>query len=256
MLKLISVDLQADFGFFRKPDANATINLSYNIIHKPALLGLLGAVIGLKGYEEKNKTPEYFEKLSHLKVGIEPLCHDKGNFQKTIIKYSNTVGYANKNSTFLTEEATLIKPVFRIYLLLDSDNLIEGSLLSNLENGKAEFIPYFGKNEFYAWWDISSFKEYSFSQATNTGNSIIVKGIFIKRDSINNQKDQIEVDIMSFIDEEPPFIYMERLPEDFDFKLFQYNISEFVFTTFRIKNTIKISNLYYLEEVDSYVQLI
>ncbi|MDD3772535.1 MAG: CRISPR-associated protein Cas5, partial [Weeksellaceae bacterium] len=53
MEKLISIDLKADFGFFRKPDTNNTINLSYNIIHKPAILGILGAIIGLEGYTEK-----------------------------------------------------------------------------------------------------------------------------------------------------------------------------------------------------------
>ncbi len=48
--KLISFDLQGDFGFFRKPDVNDGIQLGYNLIHKPSVLGLLGAIIGLQGY--------------------------------------------------------------------------------------------------------------------------------------------------------------------------------------------------------------
>lgn len=93
------------------------------------------------------------EKLKELKVGIEPLNHERGNFQKTIIKYSNTVGYANKNTNFLTEEATLIKPSYRVYLLLDLENEHHSKLYKYLKEGKAEFLPYFGKNEFYAWWE-------------------------------------------------------------------------------------------------------
>jgi CRISPR-associated protein Cas5h len=114
MERLISIDLKSDFGFFRKPDVNNTVNLSYNMLHKPALLGILGAVVGLDGYKEKGKIPRYYEVLKDLRIGIEPLGHEKGNFGKTVIKYSNTLGYANSRSTYLTEEATLIKPSYRV----------------------------------------------------------------------------------------------------------------------------------------------
>ena len=103
-MKLVSFDIEADFGFFRKPDTNNTINLSYNLIHKPAILGIFGAILGLEGYKEKGKLPQYYELLKSLKVGVQPLNHEKGNFLKTNIKYSNTVGYANKGTNFLTEE--------------------------------------------------------------------------------------------------------------------------------------------------------
>ena len=101
-MKLISFDLKADFAFFRIPDTNATINLSYNIIHRPAVLGVLGAIIGLDGYKEKGKLPQYYDLLKDVRIGVEPLNHDKGNYSKTNIKYSNTVGYANKGTNFLT----------------------------------------------------------------------------------------------------------------------------------------------------------
>ena len=80
--RLISFDLQADFGFFKKPDYNDGMLLTYNMLHKPALLGLLGAVIGLQGYRKKGELPEYYQHLEELSVGIEPLekRHEKGNF--------------------------------------------------------------------------------------------------------------------------------------------------------------------------------
>ena len=46
-MKLISIELKSDFGFFKKPDINDSIYLTYNMIHKPALLGLFGAIYGL-----------------------------------------------------------------------------------------------------------------------------------------------------------------------------------------------------------------
>ena len=51
--RLISFDIQADFGFFKKPDYNDGVLLTYNMLHKPALLGILGAIIGLRGYRKK-----------------------------------------------------------------------------------------------------------------------------------------------------------------------------------------------------------
>lgn len=147
MKKIISVDFKADFGFFRKPDANNTVNLSYNILHKPALLGILGAIVGLDGYKELGKMPDYYNVLKDVKVGIEPLEHEKGIYQKTVIKYTNTVGYANNGSNYLTEEATLIKPTFRVYVLLNTE---KDRRRSNSGAGKLRLIAISRKNNFFA----------------------------------------------------------------------------------------------------------
>ncbi|HMT54213.1 MAG TPA: type I-B CRISPR-associated protein Cas5b [Saprospiraceae bacterium] len=256
MQKLISVDFKADFGFFRKPDANNTINLSYNIAHKPAILGIFGAIIGMDGYQERGKIPEYYNKLSHIGIGITPLGHEKGNFQKTVIKYSNTVGYANKGSNYLTEEATLIKPTYRIYAILDLENEHEQKLYEYLRNGYSEFIPYFGKNEHYAWWELESFKDYEFIEKDSDNDSIFIKTTFIKENVVKDHKADAFFDMVSFMDEELPFMYFERLPKDFDQDLFQYNLDEYVLTTFRLNNSIGIRNLYFLKNENCYVQLI
>lgn len=62
-MSLISIDLKSGFGFFKKPDINDSIYLTYNMIHKPALLGLLGAVLGLGGHKSYGKLPQYYEEL-------------------------------------------------------------------------------------------------------------------------------------------------------------------------------------------------
>ncbi|MGN6494792.1 MAG: CRISPR-associated protein Cas5 [Agriterribacter sp.] len=254
MEKLISVDFKSDFGFFRKPDANNTISLSYTILHKPALLGILGAIVGLDGYKEKGKLPRYFEVFKAVKVGVEPRNHEKGNFQKTVIKYSNTVGYANNGSTFLTEEATLIKPRYRVYLLLNTEDKFQDILYTNLKEGKAEYLPYFGKNEFSAWWE--DFKEYSFKEIKKAEEDYEVKTVFLKQDLIKEQKGELTFDFMSFHINETPFMFFERLPKNFDEELFQYDLGDFVFTTWRMKSSTKIDNLYYLIDMEYYVQLL
>lgn len=256
-MKLISFDLQSEFGFFRKPESNNTLNVSYNIIHRPATLGILGAIIGLEGYREKGKFPEYYEKLKHLKIGIAPLAHGQGNYIKTPIKYSNTVGYANKGANFLTEELTLINPKYRIFLLLNPEVHEEQLLFKNLENTKAEFIPYLGKNEFTAWWD--NFQEYTFTEIDET-QSITGKiaTLFIRNQVVKKSISKADMGILDLATEdfeELPFMYFERLPIDFDLELIQYRMEEMVFTNQRIKNLESFSDLWYLNDLDVYVQL-
>ncbi len=263
-MKLISFDIESDFGFFRKPESNKTLNVSYNMIHRPAILGILGAIIGLEGYKEKEEFPEYYKRLNHLKIGITPLNHEQGNYLKTSIKYSNTVGYANKDvfnkgTTFLTEELTLVAPKYRIFLFLVMDNDDEVLLYNSLKDGKSEFIPYFGKNEFTAWW--GNFMEHEFSEV-NSESQLIGKleTLFMRNQII---KDNVEEDNLSFLDvigaddfDDLPFMYFERLPVDFDLNLIQYQVEEMVYTNYKIKNLEKLPNLFYLEKLDSYAQLI
>ena len=141
--KLISFDLRADCGFLKKPDYNEGMLLTYNMLHKPALLGTLGAIIGLEGYRKKGELPEYYQLLKDIPVGIAPLVgyHEKGNFKKTAVKYSNTVGYANKDGNLLVEETMLLKPAYRCFLLLSLENKEQVKLYEFLQAGEAEYIP-------------------------------------------------------------------------------------------------------------------
>jgi len=255
-MKLISFDLKADFAFFRKPDTNATINLSYNIIHRPAVLGILGAIIGLDGYKEKGKMPQYYQVLKDVKIGIEPLNHEKGIYVKTNIKYSNTVGYANKGTTFLTEELTLVKPEYRIYLLLDEKDSYQKQLAENIKDGCSEYIPYLGKNEFMAWWSSDSYKEYHFSEKKIQNESVKILSIFQKKNVLKDNLEAPFLDLLNFDKDETPFIYFERLPKDFDLNLMQYDMAEFVYSNFRISKENTLDNLFFLEELNAYVQLL
>lgn len=260
MQKLISIDLEANFGFLRKPDINDGISLSYNMLHKPALLGILGAILGLEGYTQTGVVPEYYERLKDLPVGISPLRHEAGNFNKTVIKYSNTIGYANKGATFLTEEATLIAPAYRCYLLLDMEQDLHLQLYHHLKTGQATYIPYLGKNEFLAWWDQEQgFREYEFEQKAPSAGSFRIDSIFVKSlDALADIKDDADdfgFDFMSSDLGEDTFMYFERLPIGFDMELKQYELAKFVLTSFKLRAPSNIQNLYYLSQEDVYIQL-
>ncbi|MFC0181949.1 CRISPR-associated protein Cas5 [Pseudarcicella hirudinis] len=80
--RILSFDLRANFACFKKPDVNDGIILTFNCLHKPALLGILGAIIGLKGY---NKKENFQNIIKHLKICPLELNHLKDFTKKEIL---------------------------------------------------------------------------------------------------------------------------------------------------------------------------
>lgn len=235
--KLISFDLKAEFGFFKKPDINDGLYLTYNMLHRPALLGILGAIAGLEGYQENGVLPKYYKKLKDLKVGIEPLDSDKGNYTKDIVRYNNSTGFASDESggNLIVTEQILIKPAYRCYLLLDIDEEIENKLYVNLKSYQAEFLPYMGKNDFSAWWE--NFTEYSFS-AFDYSSNYIIASIFSKTEAAS----KFVVKSMSmFLPSEPTWLYFEKIPVCFDEQLFQYSYADFVYSNAKFSKDMNMS---------------
>lgn len=245
---LISFDLRAGFGVFKKPDVNEGLQPTFNMLHKPALLGILGAIAGLEGYQQRSEFPAYYRALKNLKVGIEPLDHEKGNFTKTVIKYTNTVGYANADGNLIVTEQTLRSPAYRCYLLPDLDNPVQARLHDSILSGEAEFLPYFGKNECSAWWEIDSVKGYHF-RPFQADTDFRVNSIFIREYPVRSQrvKPRISPSTRSILNA-ASFSCFERLPLDFfsdDKRSFvQYELAEFVFTDWVLQKDSVIHDLY------------
>ena len=256
---IISFDLRADFACFKKPDINEGTILTFNSLHKPALLGVLGAIVGLKGYNKRGEFPEYYQAFKDLPIGIEPIegFHEKGNFSKTNIKYTNTVGYANADGTLIITEQTLIKPAFRCYIMVDDEIEHQAILKERILNGESVYLPYLGKNEFSAWWDIETVKEYQYSEVKELTNSYEVSSLFIKNFTLKDKQEE-EKDDFNFLDMSEPkqiFIFFERLPIGFDEKLFQYQLEKFSCTNINFIPSKILSSLYFLKDTSKYVQL-
>ena len=179
-MEAISFILSGKTAHFKKPDVNSYVYFTYNNIHKPALCGLLGAILGLGGYtqlfnevdsitkeisqktgmkknelkeklkQKETEFPEYYKKLSNLKISIKPLSQN-GYFSKKVQVFNNSVGYASKEQggNLIVREQWLENPRWQI-LLLDDDS-IERDLFDKLKdyliNSKTEFLPYLGKND-------------------------------------------------------------------------------------------------------------
>jgi CRISPR-associated protein Cas5h len=170
-MKAVTFKLSGKTACFRKPDVNQYAYFTYNNIHKPALLGLLGAILGLGGHiqlhnenrriKEENKSikkqadkkplnigyPEFYEKLHHLKISITPLV-PHGYFSKKIQVFNNSVGYASKEmgGNLIVREQWLENPVWQI-MILDDGSEVFSELKEYLIKGKSVFVPYLGKND-------------------------------------------------------------------------------------------------------------
>ena len=234
--KLISFDLKAEMGFFKKPDINSgiykgiscSLSMSYNMLHKPVLLGILGAIAGLQGYQKNGSFPVYYQRLKHLKIGVAPLGSDNGNFTKDIVTYNNGTGFASSEGegNLVVREQILIKPSYRCYLLLNLDNEAEKVLYDRIAKYEAEFLPYMGKNDFSAWWE--NVREYDFARFSGNANYKITS-IFAKTEAVSDFIVR-SMSIFSKESKEPMFIYFERLPIGFDEQLMQYNYADFVYS--------------------------
>ena len=153
-MEVLKFNLSGRTAFFKKPDVNTYLYFTYGSIHKMAVLGILGAIMGMGGYnqqnESKSKFPEFYEKLKELKISIVPK-NEKGYIPKKVQVFNNSVGYASKEQggNLIIKEQWLESPNWDIYIIID-DSDINKELKRRLEELNFEFIPYLGKNDHFA----------------------------------------------------------------------------------------------------------
>ena len=153
-MKCLKFRLRGKTACFRRAEFNTYGYFTYNNIHKPALLGMLGAIAGYGGYAQQGKDdvyPEYYAMLKELKVSIVPLNSNKGVFPKKIQTFNNSVGYANEHDggNLVVREQWLEDPCWDIYIMDDGSDGYK-NVAEHILASKAEFIPYLGKNDHIA----------------------------------------------------------------------------------------------------------
>ncbi|MGL4991469.1 MAG: type I-B CRISPR-associated protein Cas5b, partial [Sarcina sp.] len=217
-------------AFFKKPDVNSNVYFTYGSIHKVALLGMFGAIIGYSGYNKidllnKNKSiyPEFYEKLKDLKVAIEP--NNKNNsINKKIQVFNNSVGYASQEAggNLIVKEQWLENPSWNIYVLLDNEEALK--LKEEILNRRAKFIPYLGKNDHIANIDnIEVIKDVI--ETTNFEN---IHSLF-KKGSVKTE----------FDDESDEYFYryQEYLPMSLNEVTSLYEFENFIYTNMLVDDT-------------------
>lgn len=204
-MKILKFNLSGDFAFFKNESINDMYE-TYPHIHKPALLGMFGAILGYDGYaqtqkifnktDEENIFPEYYKKLKDIKVGIVPKEY---SFPKIIENFNNSTGMFNrvadtrnggKNGTnLIVEQVWLEKPSWDIYLIVDNPE--SEKIMDSIINSKSVYHLYLGINNHFA--DISDINVYEGIE--NKEKAIIINSI-VKENEIKEIKGRVENEIM------------------------------------------------------------
>ncbi len=251
-MNALSFEIGGKTAIFKKPDVNAYAYFTYNNIHKPALLGILGAIIGLAGYTklyEDNRGlkkgdlgyndgfAEFYEKLKHLKVSIIPLA-ENGYFTKKIQTFNNSVGYASfeQGGNLVVREQWLENPKWKIIILDDGTYEYE-KIKDYFLNAKAEFIPYLGKNDHIA--NIDKVEEIVLSNIDNSSEINNINSLFIE--------DYFDIETRAGR-RITPFLFKEIFPTSLQEEYHFYEYESFIFTNQKLKLIKDYEHLYSLEE--------
>lgn len=165
--KLLIFDISSEYGHFRKFNTT-TSPLTYSFPTRPAIAGLIGAIIGIERETGTNKYKEGSvplpELLSRQNTSIAVQLQapvKKTNIGFNLVSTKNFRDYFNindkdakgsiKDSYRRTQiEFELLKnPSFRIFISWENKDLFQ-KLIENVKQNKTHFTPYLGLSQFMA----------------------------------------------------------------------------------------------------------
>lgn len=229
-MDILKFTLGGRTAFFKKPEVNTYYSFTFGNIHKIALLGVFGAVLGYKGYAQtdyKNEVyPEFYSKLKDIHYSIIPISQD-GFIRKKIQQFNNSVGYASKElgGNLIVKEQWLENPKWDIFIKLDSETAIE--LADAIMSRRCIFVPYLGKNDHPA--DISNvsiIRECRIIDEYIKIDSLFTKNLveYGDQEDFDNEYQDVKL-----------FKYEENLPVELDEKTQMYRFDSFVNTNLPIE---------------------
>jgi CRISPR-associated protein Cas5h len=236
-VEAIYFKLSGKTAFFKKPDVNVNTYFTYNNIHKVALLGILGAVIGLGGHIQQSRKlaekggdqeyPEFYNKLKNLKVAIIPFG-ERGYFTKKIQVFNNGVGYASKEAggNLIVREQWLENPAWGIYLLNNGgiEEEIFVKLRDYLLSKRCTYVPYLGKNDHPAVISNCEVVELQEEDMPEKIDSLF-------------QYDQVVIGELPASDDEAAFFFKEFSPVALSANYNYYEFRELSYTNLMVEET-------------------
>lgn len=235
-MKILRFTLSGRQAFFKQPEVNTYYYFTYGHIHKVALLGMLGAILGYSGYtgqtfgslhdrnKEMAKFPEFYDRLKNLKISIIPVCNN-GNFPKKMVSFNNSVGYASKEQggNLIIKQQWLENPKWYVYIMLDCEEAQKAA--DSILHRKCVYMPYLGTNDHPA--DIIE--------------AAVISGEMVSQpEHIDSffTKGTAEVDLDDF-EQENPFKYEENLPCGLDEELNMYVFKRYTLTNLSVTKAYK-----------------
>lgn len=236
-MEILRFTLSGKNAFFKKPEVNSYCYYTYGNIHKVALMGIFGAILGYGGYtqmqgfekvkkrkEVSQSFPEFYEKLKDLKLSILPAAdYKKGYIPKKVQTFNNSVGYASKElgGNLIVKEQWLENPKWEICVLIDSDEAEK--VKHAICRGTCVYYPYLGKND-----HLADIKEVRVEDAQETKLELGRLDCFFPKDEVCLA--DLDFDEIEEMDAFSEFKYEEALPYGMDGWTNHYLMRTFMYT--------------------------
>lgn len=146
-MEALKFDLYGKVAHFKNPEYNLKVEVSYDNIPKPVVIGILGSILGFRGRESAKKLGyiEYWESLKDTQIAIVP---HKARWRKHIDELTNSTGFGNKGENQIVRRQILENVRWTVYVLRDSmDESNWNRLLDMLNKRKSSYPIYLGKTE-------------------------------------------------------------------------------------------------------------
>jgi CRISPR-associated protein Cas5h len=149
-------DVESEYGHFRKFNTT-TSPLTYSIPTRPAVIGLVGAVLGIEREVANGTVAKGKKSLSELfsKANASVAVQLLNPVKKVNIGFNLLDTEKTASSFFNVKQRTQIEfellkhPRFRIFISC-VDEVIQEKLTEALKHGKSHFSPYLGLSQFTA----------------------------------------------------------------------------------------------------------
>ncbi len=192
--EVLIFDISSEYGHFRKYNTT-TSPLTYSIPPRPAIVGILGAILGIEREIDVGKYPQgvvpvnklFSKENSGIAVQIlNPVR--KVNVGMNLINTKKSFYDLTKAGRTQINFELLKDAKFRIYVAIE-DNEIFSELEKRLKNKQHHFTPYLGLAQFTATIDFVDKKELKLQQADTNDYVEVVTAVNLSQIQAENPVD-------------------------------------------------------------------
>ena len=236
-MELLAFNIKGDTAFFNTNSFDESdMHFSFAHLHRVALLGILGAKIGLNGHnklalnkEKESRHPEFYEKLKDLGVAIAPKSGATG-FVRKEYSFTNGAGYSKGTGKYaqnlIYTEQWLHNVSWDVYLDFSKvDTDIAEKLKDFIINNKTVYPIYLGKTNHFA--EITNGRLVEAIELANT-NELVIDSLF-KEDFIEKMVADLFAGGESYVDTR------ETLPSGYKDEFCEYVLDIYCLTDKEIK---------------------
>jgi len=164
--KFIIFDIESEYGHYRKINTTSS-PLTYNIPPRTALIGMLGAILGLDRFSYHEKFKRDLLDIS-LQV-LNPIKKQLVGFNLPLLKDMKEILKGIKRRTQVGFE--LLKyPKYRIYCSFNEEKVFD-EFYNKIINNHTHFTPYLGLSQFTAKINFIDVKTAKVLETSNNSNN-------------------------------------------------------------------------------------